>query len=167
MNGYGPFATPLLRFALYWGMAAILLAIVTNLFWVRGMETGGGPVEARPRAFLGPERRRARCVDCSLRRSADTSTTTRNVVNPYRTTFTIQEARAQYENEVQAVSRRPAAAGDRCESPMSISTPTSDSPLSRKRVAGEQDGRADRARGMTIWPEDVDVIPRPHIEVRS
>ncbi len=40
MNGYGPFAAPLFWFHLYWALGAVLLAIVTNLLWVRGMETG-------------------------------------------------------------------------------------------------------------------------------
>jgi hypothetical protein len=40
MNGYGPYAAPLFWFHLYWGIGAVLLAIVTNLLWVRGMETG-------------------------------------------------------------------------------------------------------------------------------
>ena len=41
MNGYGPFAQPVFWFRLYWAIAAVLLAIVTNLFWVRGTESSG------------------------------------------------------------------------------------------------------------------------------
>src|SRR5579864_4883842 len=37
MNGYGPFAAPLIWFEVYWGLGAILLAILVNLLWVRGM----------------------------------------------------------------------------------------------------------------------------------
>src|SRR4029077_17415484 len=39
MNGYGPFSAPLFWFHLYWGLGAILLAMATNLFWVRGVES--------------------------------------------------------------------------------------------------------------------------------
>ena len=39
INGYGPFLQPLIWFRLYWAIAAILLAIVTNLLWVRGTES--------------------------------------------------------------------------------------------------------------------------------
>src|SRR5262249_43028200 len=39
VNGYGPFLQPLIWFRLYWGVAALLLAIVTNLLWVRGTES--------------------------------------------------------------------------------------------------------------------------------
>ncbi|HLJ29351.1 MAG TPA: ABC transporter permease [Candidatus Angelobacter sp.] len=40
MNGYGPFVSPLLWIHLYWGLAAIMLAILTNTFWVRGTDIG-------------------------------------------------------------------------------------------------------------------------------
>ena len=39
INGYGPFLQPLVWFRIYWAIAAILLAIVTNLLWVRGTES--------------------------------------------------------------------------------------------------------------------------------
>src|SRR5580698_3315753 len=38
MNGYGPFAAALFWFHLYWGIAAIALAMITNTLWVRGTE---------------------------------------------------------------------------------------------------------------------------------
>ena len=40
INGYGPFLQPLFWFRIYWMIAAVLLAIVTNLLWVRGTESG-------------------------------------------------------------------------------------------------------------------------------
>jgi ABC-2 type transport system permease protein len=40
MNGYGPFVSPLLWLHLYWGLAAVMLAIFTNIFWVRGTDIG-------------------------------------------------------------------------------------------------------------------------------
>ena len=39
INGYGPFLQPLIWFRIYWIIAAYLLAIITNLFWVRGTES--------------------------------------------------------------------------------------------------------------------------------
>ncbi len=39
MNGYGHFTTGFLVFKLYWGAFALLLAALSNLFWVRGTET--------------------------------------------------------------------------------------------------------------------------------
>jgi ABC-type transport system involved in multi-copper enzyme maturation permease subunit len=40
MNGFGPFLTPFVWFKLYWAAWAMLLAVVTMLFWVRGPELG-------------------------------------------------------------------------------------------------------------------------------
>jgi hypothetical protein len=40
MNGFGPFVTPFIWFKLYWAAWAMLFAVVTRLFWVRGPELG-------------------------------------------------------------------------------------------------------------------------------
>ena len=40
MNGYSPYVKPLFWFELYWVLAAVFLAIVSNLLWVRGIEGG-------------------------------------------------------------------------------------------------------------------------------
>src|SRR5690606_18134557 len=40
MNRYGPFVEPLLWFESYWASWAVLLALASNLFWVRGREVG-------------------------------------------------------------------------------------------------------------------------------
>lgn len=40
MNGFGPFVAPFVVFKLYWAAWALLLGIVTFLFWVRGPELG-------------------------------------------------------------------------------------------------------------------------------
>ncbi len=40
MNGFGPFVAPFIWFKLYWAAWAMLFAVVTMLFWVRGPELG-------------------------------------------------------------------------------------------------------------------------------
>jgi ABC-2 type transport system permease protein len=40
MNGFGPFVAPLVWFRLYWAAWTLLLAVLANLFWVRGREDG-------------------------------------------------------------------------------------------------------------------------------
>ncbi|HLJ90491.1 MAG TPA: M1 family aminopeptidase [Candidatus Angelobacter sp.] len=40
MNGFGPFVVPRFWFGLYWVLAAIVLAVVTGLLWVRGVDSG-------------------------------------------------------------------------------------------------------------------------------
>ena len=39
MNGFGHFIMPIFLFKIYWAAFALLLAILSNLFWVRGLET--------------------------------------------------------------------------------------------------------------------------------
>ncbi|MCH8316957.1 MAG: hypothetical protein IIA88_00440 [Bacteroidetes bacterium] len=39
MNGFGHFIMPVMWFKIYWVAFAVLLAILSNLFWVRGLET--------------------------------------------------------------------------------------------------------------------------------
>jgi ABC-type transport system involved in multi-copper enzyme maturation permease subunit len=51
MNRWGPYAHPFIYWKLYWGAFAILLAVLTNLLWVRGEET-----HARWRAELARRR---------------------------------------------------------------------------------------------------------------
>ena len=40
MNGFGPFIEPFVWFKLYWAAWALLFAVITMLFWVRGTELG-------------------------------------------------------------------------------------------------------------------------------
>jgi ABC-2 type transport system permease protein len=39
MNGYGHFVEPAFWFRLYWGLAALVLVLIANLFWLRGTDT--------------------------------------------------------------------------------------------------------------------------------
>jgi ABC-2 type transport system permease protein len=60
MNGFGPFLAPFLWFKLYWAAWALLLGVVTVLFWVRGRERGMRSRIALARArFRGPVARMA------------------------------------------------------------------------------------------------------------
>jgi ABC-2 type transport system permease protein len=52
MNGFGPFVTPFIWFKLYWAAWAMLFAVVTMLFWVRGPELGMRQRLATARARL-------------------------------------------------------------------------------------------------------------------
>ena len=48
--------TASLGFHVYWGIAAVLLAIVTNLLWVRGMDTSWrNRLKLAREAFHGPD----------------------------------------------------------------------------------------------------------------
>ena len=54
INGYGPFLTSVLWFTLYWGLFAAILALVSNLFWQRGAESGPKAAYRRAKERLSP-----------------------------------------------------------------------------------------------------------------
>ncbi len=66
MNGYGPFAAPLFWYHLYWAIAAIGLAILTNLLWVRSTEGSLGTRLKQAVARLSRPARVAITVCCLL-----------------------------------------------------------------------------------------------------
>ena len=114
INGYGPFLQPLIWFRLYWAIAAILLAIVTNLLWVRGTESSW-----RVRMKLAGARfSRASLAGASvclvlMFGIGGYIFYNTHVLNPYRTTFKIDEARAQYEKKYRQYLDTAAAAHHR------------------------------------------------------
>jgi len=100
INGYGPYLQPLVWFRIYWTIAAVLLAILTNLLWVRGTESNW-----RVRMSLAAARfSRATmagatvCVVLMLGVGGYIFYNT-HVLNPYRTTSSIDEDRALYEKK--------------------------------------------------------------------
>jgi hypothetical protein len=87
MNGYGPFAASLFWFHLYWGIAAIALAIITNTLWVRGTGKPAGTPASRGHAFHSSDYRFRWLVRFFWRSEDDFYNT--NVLNPYYTTYAI------------------------------------------------------------------------------
>jgi hypothetical protein len=90
-----------------------------------------------------------------------------HVLNSYLTTFKIQEARAQYEIKYKRYQTLP--------QPRVTDVQVDVDLYSERRLAvfrgkgwleNKTDAPIDRI-AVTIWPEDVDVIPRPRIEVRT
>lgn len=168
MNGYGPFAAPLFWFHLYWGIGAILLAILTNLLWVRGMETSW-----RNRFKLAAGRLTfssvAALTVCAILFAAVGGYIFYNthILNRYLTTSRIQEDRAQYEIKYKQYQKDP--------HPMLTDVQVDVDLYPEQRLAtfrgkewmqNDTDTPIDRV-AVTIWPEDVDVIPRPHIEIKT
>jgi len=100
MNGYGPFVKPLFWFELYWVLAAVFLAIIGNLFWVRGIEGG-----FKQRLKLGFQRltpaSRAALAICLVLFLATGSYIfyNTNVLNRYVTSKRREQASAQYEKK--------------------------------------------------------------------
>ncbi len=108
MNGYGHYAAPALWFHLYWGAAAVLLAIVTNLFWVRGTETGRRQRTQLAFARLSmPSRLGIVVAALALVTFGGYIFYNTNVLNTYRTTFQRDDLQAQYEKRFKQYENLP------------------------------------------------------------
>jgi hypothetical protein len=108
MNGYGHYAAPVFWFRLYWGVAAVLLAIITNLFWVRGTDGGRRQRTQLARARLSVPARAglAVCALLFLGIGGYIFYNT-NILNTYRTPFQQEELQAQYEKRFKQYENMP------------------------------------------------------------
>ena len=168
INGYGPFLQPLIWFRLYWIFAAILLAIVTNLLWVRGTESSW-----RVRLHLAAERFSrasfAGVAVCLLLMLGTGSYIFYNthILNPYRTTFKVDEARAQYEKKYKQYWDLPQPR---------ITDVTANLDIYPEKRSFDMHGTMwmenktsstiDRV-AITLWPVDLIPLPRLHLQVKK
>ena len=168
MNGYGPFLALLVWFRLYWGIAAILLAIGTNLLWVRGTDTNW-------RVRLGLVRQRfsgaglagvTACVVLMFGVGGFVFYNT-HVLNPYRATFQIDEGRAQYERRYKQYWSLPQPRIIDVSSHYDIYPAKRSVSISgRMWLENKTDAEIDRV-AITIWPVDLAPLPPPHIKVNQ
>src|SRR5579863_1015274 len=165
INGFGPFLTPLVWFRVYWAIAAVLLALVTSLLWVRGTE-GNWHVRlqlARARLSTATIAGAAACLVLMLAVGGFIFYNT-HVLNPYRTTFAVDEARAQYEKKYRQYWALPQPRitdvnlnGDIYPNRRSVSA--HGSMLLENKTAAPLDKIA-----ITLWPVDLAPLPRPGIK---
>jgi ABC-2 type transport system permease protein len=98
ISGFGPFLAPLLWFDLYWAAWALLVASVARLFWVRGVERKlGERVRIARRRLTRARVARVGAAAGLLLLAGGVLFYNTNVVNAYRTTDELAEARAEYE----------------------------------------------------------------------
>jgi ABC-2 type transport system permease protein len=166
MNGYGPFLQPLIWFRLYWAIGAVLLAIITNLLWIRGTDTNW-----RTRMGLAKERfsraSLAAAAVCAVLMCGVGSYIFYNthVLNPYRTTFQIDEARAQYEKKYKQYWSMPQPRVTDVSSHYDIYPDQRSVSISGAMwLENKTDAPIDRI-AITLWPVDLAPLPRPHIKV--
>ena len=168
MNGYGPFISALVWFRLYWGAAAILLAIVTNLLWVRGTDTTW-------RVRLGLVRQRfsgynlAGVTACAVLMLGIGGFIFYNthVLNSYRTTFQIDEIRAQYEKKYKQYWALPQPRITDVSSHYDIYPDKRSVSISGTMwLENKTDANIERV-AITIWPVDLSPLPPLHIKVNQ
>jgi ABC-type transport system involved in multi-copper enzyme maturation permease subunit len=108
MNGYGHFVRPIVWFDLYWAAAAVLLAIATNLAWVRGLEQG---LRTRARIaaarFSRAHRAAAGAAALVFAGTGGFIYYNTNVLNHYRTSFAAAEIQAEAERAYKARENDP------------------------------------------------------------
>ncbi len=108
MNGFGPYLGPFFWFKLYWGAVAVLFALVSNLFWVRGIEGG-----RRFRLRLAKLRLSPGLIGGTALATALAMATggfifyNTNLLNEYRTSFQNQELQARYERDYKQYEHMP------------------------------------------------------------
>jgi ABC-2 type transport system permease protein len=168
MNGYGPYAAAQVWFHVYWGIGAVLLAIATNLLWVRGMETGMRNRLKLARSRFSPATGISFAI-CGLMFAGAGGYIYYNthVLNRLLTSSKFQEDRAQYELKYKQYQKMP--------QPRIVDVKVDVDLYPEQRLAtfrgrewleNKTDAPVDRV-AVTLWPQDADVIPRPHTEVKS
>jgi ABC-type transport system involved in multi-copper enzyme maturation permease subunit len=168
INGYGPFLQPLIWFRIYWLIGAILLAIITNLFWVRGTESSWSVrmnlAAARFTRFsiAGV----SLCLVLMLGVGSYIFYNT-HVLNPYRTTSKVDEARAEYEKKYRQYWSLPQPRIT------DVSTQVDIYPEKRSLTVrgtmwleNKTTSNIDRV-ALTIWPVDLIPVPMPHIKIEQ
>jgi ABC-2 type transport system permease protein len=167
-NGFGPFADPLFWFQLYWGIAAVALAILSSLLWVRGTE-GSWRVRLRlaaARLTTPVVAGLAACLLVFVGVGAYIFYNT-DLLNPYRTTFRVDDARAQYEKKYRQYKDLPQP------KITDVNTQVDLYPEKRSAVIkgtmmleNKTSSTIDRV-ALTVWPTDLIPVPMPHIQVRE
>jgi hypothetical protein len=111
MNGYGHFVRPLFWFHLYWAAGAIALAVVTNLFFPRGVERGLGWRLRSARVRLSPAAQLAlgAALIAFVASGAFIFYNT-NILNRYRTAKDTRHLTAAYEKHYKRFENAPAPA---------------------------------------------------------
>lgn len=98
MNGFGPWMRPFFWFKGYWAAWALLLAVVSNLFWIRGEETGWTwRVRLARLRFTRPALSAATVAAVLILGLGGFIFYNTNVLNEYRTDFHEEERVAEYE----------------------------------------------------------------------
>jgi len=168
MNGYGPFAAPLFWFHLYWAIAAVALAIVTNALWVRGVE-GNWRIRLRIACarLSGPAL--AGLAICAILFVAVGGYIfyNTNILNPHYTTYAMDEGRAQYEKKYRQYKELPQP------KITDINTQIDLDPANRSvemrgtmMLENKTSSNIDRV-ALTVLPVDLAPVPPPHPEIRK
>lgn len=168
MNRFGPYAAPLFWFALYWGIAAVLLAMLTNLAWVRGTEAG---FRVRMKRFAA---RLSRPVIAGMLAGLVAFTSVgsyifynTHVLNPYRSSFAIDEARAQYEKKYLRYKTLPEPRITDITTQIDLYPKEQYVVLRGTLTLQNKTASPIDKIALTVWPVDLDPLPRPPLQIEK
>jgi ABC-2 type transport system permease protein len=168
MNGYGPFAAALFWFHLYWGIAAIALAMITNTLWVRGTEESlRARLEVVATRFTRPTVAGLSVCAVLLIVVGGYIFYNTNILNPYFTTYAVEEGRAQYERKYRHYKDLPQP------KITDINTQIDLDPANRSvnlrgtmMLENKTSSTIDRI-AITVLPVDLAPVPPPHREIHN
>jgi ABC-type transport system involved in multi-copper enzyme maturation permease subunit len=168
INGYGPFLQPLIWFRIYWIIAAILMAMITNLLWVRGTESNwrvrmklAGARFSRT-TFAGAAVSVALLLGVGGYIFYNT-----HILNPYRTTFKIDEDRAQYEKKYRQYWSLPLPRITDVTTEIDIYPEQLKAAVSGSMwLENKTSSNIDRI-ALTLYPANVTPLPRPHMKINK
>jgi len=166
MNGYGPFGAPLFWFHLYWAVVAVGLAILTNLLWVRSSETSFP-------ARLGLAFARLSCPSiaglaaCGILFLGVGSYIFYNtsILNRYRTTWRVDEDRAQYEKKYRQYKSLPQPRITDVSVQIDLNPARGTASMEGTMMLENKTLAAVDRVFLTIWPQDLAPLPRGHIRI--
>jgi hypothetical protein len=166
MNGYGPFVSPLIWVHLYWGVAAIMLAIAANIFWVRGTDTGWRQrLQLARQRFSRPSGIAFAASLLLFIAIGGWIYYNTHILNPYLTTAQFADRRADYEKKYRKYLdvAQPKITDVKLQVDLF--------PEQRKmNLAGtlwlenKTSQNIDQV-AITLWPQELQPIPRSHIEI--
>jgi ABC-2 type transport system permease protein len=166
MNGYGPFATPLFWYHLYWAIAAVALAILTNLFWVRSTESN---LRTRLKQALDRFSRPTALglTACCIFFVGVGSYIFYNtaILNFYRTTWRVDEDRAQYEKKYRQYLTLPQPRITDVNTQIDLYPDRGVADIRGTMMLENKTSAVIDRILLTIWPADLAPLPRAHIVI--
>jgi ABC-2 type transport system permease protein len=168
MNGYAPFAVALFWFQLYWGIAAIALAMVTNTLLVRGT---GENLRARLHVAASRFTRPlvAGLLACGLLLMAVGGYIfyNTNILNPYYTTYAIAEGRAKYEKKYRQYKDLPQPKITDINTQIDLDPANRSVNLRGTMMLENKTSSPIDQIAVTVLPVDLAPVPPPHREIHK
>lgn len=166
INGYGPFAATLFWYRLYWAIAAIALAVITNLLWVRSTESSFRTRLKQAAARLSQPARVGLTACCLLFIGVGSNIFYNTaILNSYRTTWHVDDDRAQYEKKYQQYLAVPQPKITDVTTQIDLYPDRADI-RGTMMLENKTSAPIDRVF-LTVWPLDLSPIPRAHIGIQK